>query len=163
MRPLNIAVVSVSDTRTAQTDSSGDYLASALQEKGHSLAERDLVPDEIYRLRALVARLIAEPQVEVVLLTGGTGFAVRDVTPEAVAPLLDRQVPGFGELFRSESVADVGAATMQSRALAGMANRTLVFCLPGSTGACRTAWEKILCAQLDSDTQPCNFVQILDA
>lgn len=161
MRALNIAVVTVSDTRTLETDTSGSYLAEALTAQGHQLGERALLADELYSLRALVAKLIADSKTEVVLLTGGTGFAARDVTPEAVAPLLDRQIPGFGELFRAESVADVGAATIQSRAMAGIANGTLVFCLPGSTGACRTAWEKILRLQLNSDTRPCNFVQLL--
>lgn len=161
MRSLHIAVVTVSDSRKQENDLSGNYLIEALSVAGHRLAIRHLVPDELYGLRAHVAGLIADLEVEVVLLTGGTGFAARDVTPEAIEPLLDRQIPGFGELFRSLSLADIGVATIQSRALAGLANGTLVACLPGSPSACRLAWEKLLCQQLDSRTAPCNLVSAL--
>jgi molybdenum cofactor biosynthesis protein B len=156
--PLNIAVLTVSDTRTSADDKSGDALAAQIAEAGHALYERALVKDDIYQIRALVSRWIADPQAQVVLITGGTGFSGRDSTPEAVTPLLDKQIEGFGELFRHISFSEIGTSTVQSRALGGLANRTLVFCLPGSTNACNTAWQKILQAQLDSRTRPCNFV-----
>ena len=159
--PLNIAVLTVSDTRTYDNDTSGDLLASRSVEVGHRLAARALLKDDLYKIRAQVATWIADDQVQVVLITGGTGFTGRDSTPEAVACLLDKQVEGFGELFRQISVADIGTSTVQSRALAGLANGTLVCCLPGSTGACRTAWEGILVEQLDARHRPCNFVKHL--
>ena len=156
--PLNIAVLTVSDTRTLQTDTSGQLLVDRLTAAGHKLAERVLLQDDLYRIRACVANWIAQDQVQVVLITGGTGFTARDSTPEAVSCLLDKQVDGFGELFRQVSVADIGTSTVQSRALAGLANATLVCCLPGSTNACRTAWDAILAEQLDARHRPCNFV-----
>ncbi len=155
---LSIAVLTVSDTRNINDDTSGAYLIEALTAEGHVLAERALVKDDIYQIRAHVSRWIADAGVQVVLITGGTGFTDRDSTPEAVAPLLDKQVEGFGELFRYHSLAEIGTSTIQSRALAGVSNRTLVCCLPGSTGACRTGWEKILKQQLDARQGPCNFV-----
>jgi molybdenum cofactor biosynthesis protein B len=154
---LNIAVLTISDTRTEADDSSGGYLAGAVREAGHTLVEKAIVRDDVYQIRAILSRWIADAGVTVVLTTGGTGVTGRDSTPEAVMPLLDRQVEGFGELFRSLSFADIGASTIQSRAFAGLANGTFVFGLPGSGGACRTAWEKILRPQLDRETQPCNF------
>lgn len=156
--PLNIAVLTVSDTRTLEQDSSGQLLVERLSEAGHSLADRVLIPDDVYRLRAEVSRWIADPQVQVVLVTGGTGFTDRDSTPEALLPLFDKQVEGFGELFRQISFTEIGTSTVQSRAVAGLANRTLVFCMPGSTSACRTAWDRILGEQLDARTRPCNFI-----
>ncbi|HYQ39855.1 MAG TPA: molybdenum cofactor biosynthesis protein B [Pseudomonas sp.] len=156
--PLNIAVLTVSDTRSLDTDTSGGLLVERLQAAGHSLAARVLLKDDLYRIRAQVAQWIAEDAVQVVLITGGTGFTARDSTPEAVACLLDKQVDGFGELFRQISVPDIGTSTIQSRALAGLANGTLVCCLPGSTNACRTAWDGILASQLDARHRPCNFV-----
>lgn len=156
--PLNIAVLTVSDTRSLDTDTSGGLLVERLQAAGHSLAARVLLKDDLYRIRAQVAQWIAEDEVQVVLITGGTGFTARDSTPEAVACLLDKQVDGFGELFRQISVPDIGTSTIQSRALAGLANGTLVCCLPGSTNACRTAWDGILASQLDARHRPCNFV-----
>ncbi|MBB3062362.1 molybdenum cofactor biosynthesis protein B [Microbulbifer rhizosphaerae] len=156
--PLNIAVLTVSDTRNDETDTSGQYLAEALQATGHKLADRKIVPDDIYRMRAEVSRWIAQEDIHAVLVTGGTGFTARDSTPEALQPLFDKTVDGFGELFRKISFADIGSATVQSRALAGLANRTLICCMPGSTGACRTAWEKILLEQLDARHRPCNFI-----
>lgn len=156
--PLSIALLTVSDSRTLASDSSGDYLAAALQQAGHRLHERALLADDRYQLRALVSRWIADPECDGVLITGGTGFTGRDSTPEAIAPLLDKQVPGFGEMFRALSFDEIGTSSLQSRAFAGLANATFIFCLPGSTGACRTAWEKLLQAQLDARTRPCNLV-----
>ena len=161
--PLNIAVLTVSDTRTLETDTSGQLLVERLSAVGHNLAARALLKDDLYKIRAKVATWIAEDEVQVVLITGGTGFTGRDSTPEAVACLLDKQVDGFGELFRQISLADIGTSTIQSRALAGMANGTLVCCLPGSTNACRTAWDGILAEQLDARHRPCNFVPHLKA
>ncbi|MBF8729895.1 MULTISPECIES: molybdenum cofactor biosynthesis protein B [Pseudomonas] len=161
--PLNVAVLTVSDTRTFETDTSGELLATRAVEMGHRLVARALLKDDLYRIRAQVAGWIADDQVQVVLITGGTGFTGRDSTPEAVACLLDKHIEGFGELFRALSILDIGTSTVQSRALAGLANGTLVCCLPGSTGACRTAWEGILVEQLDSRHRPCNFVPHLKA
>ncbi len=158
---LNIAVLTVSDTRTEQDDTSGDYLCDALTAAGHQLAERKIVIDDIYQIRAMVSKWIADADVHCVLTTGGTGFSGRDSTPEAVAPLLDKTVDGFGEIFRQISYEEIGTSTVQSRAIAGLSNRTLVACMPGSTGACRTAWEGILAQQLDSEWNPCNFVKTL--
>ena len=156
--PLNIAVLTVSDTRTFDTDTSGQLFVDRLQAAGHRLAARVLLKDDLYRIRAQVANWIAEEEVQVVLITGGTGFTGRDSTPEAVSCLLDKQVDGFGELFRHISLADIGTSTLQSRALAGIANGTLVCCLPGSTNACRTAWDGILAEQLDARHRPGNCV-----
>jgi len=156
--PLNIAVLTVSDTRSLETDTSGQLLVDRLQAAGHRLASRVLLKDDLYRIRAQVASWIAEDSVQVVLITGGTGFTGRDSTPEAVGCLLDKQVDGFGELFRQISVSDIGSSTVQSRALAGLSNSTLICCLPGSTNACRTAWDGILAEQLDARHRPCNFV-----
>lgn len=158
--PLALCVLTVSDTRDAASDTSGDYLMEALQSAGHRLAQRALLPDDKYRMRALVAGWIADAQVDGVLVTGGTGFTGRDSTPEALLPLLDKTMPGFGELFRALSVEEIGTSSLQSRAFAGLANGTFVFALPGSTSACRTAWEKILRAQLDARTRPCNLATL---
>lgn len=160
-RPLRIAVLTVSDTRTAENDTSGDLLAERLGAAGHALADRRLEADDIYRLRAAVSAWIADPDVDCVLITGGTGITGRDNTPEAIRPLLERDIPGFGELFRHVSLEEIGTATIQSRAFAGTANGTLVFGMPGSTGACATAWDRILAAQLDARTRPCNFVSLI--
>ncbi len=156
--PLNIAVLTVSDTRTLATDTSGQALVDGLTEAGHILTDRHLVRDDIYQLRAVVSQWIADPRVHVVLVTGGTGFTDRDSTPEALMPLLDKQIEGFGELFRSISLQEIGTSTVQSRAFGGLANHTAIFCMPGSTNACRTAWNKILVEQLDARHRPCNFV-----
>lgn len=158
-RPLNIAVLTISDTRSIQTDTSGNYLVDVLQEAGHRLYQRELVKDDIYMMRAMVSAWIADREVEVIITTGGTGFTGRDSTPEALSPLFDKVVEGFGELFRQLSYEDIGTSTVQSRCLGGLANRTAIFCLPGSTGACQLGWEQILQPQLDSRTGPCNFVQ----
>lgn len=156
--PLNICVLTVSDTRTQDTDTSGQQLQHLLQEAGHRLYQRQLVKDDIYQIRAAVSQWIADGQAQVILITGGTGFAGRDSTLEAVTPLFDKTVVGFGELFRHISFTEIGTSTIQSRATAGLANRTLIFCLPGSTGACTTAWQHIIREQLDSRHRPCNFV-----
>ncbi|MDP1699028.1 MAG: molybdenum cofactor biosynthesis protein B [Xanthomonadaceae bacterium] len=158
--PLSLCVLTVSDSRGPENDSSGDYLATALKEAGHRLAARALLPDDRYRLRAQVSQWIADPAIDGVLVTGGTGFTGRDSTPEALLPLLDKTMPGFGEMFRQLSYQEIGTSTLQSRAFAGLANATFVFCLPGSTGACRTAWEQLICAQLDARTKPCNLVNL---
>ncbi|MCC4590817.1 molybdenum cofactor biosynthesis protein B [Xanthomonas sacchari] len=157
---LNLCVLTVSDTRTLDQDSSGDYLVAALQGVGHRLHARALLPDDRYRMRATVSAWIADPQVDGILVTGGTGFTGRDSTPEALLPLLDKEMPGFGELFRAISVEEIGTSSLQSRAFAGLANATFLFCLPGSTSACRTAWERIIAAQLDARTRPCNLATL---
>ena len=158
---LNVAVLTVSDTRTQETDTSGAFLEEALLAAGHIVADCQIVIDDVYQLRAIVSQWIADPNVEVVLTTGGTGFSGRDSTPEALSPLFDKAIDGFGEVFRALSLEEIGSSTVQSRALAGMANGTVIFCMPGSTGACRTAWEGVLRDQLDSEHQPCNFVGVL--
>lgn len=156
--PLNICILTVSDTRSLETDTSGQKLQDLLTIAGHHLYARNLVVDDIYQIRSIISQWIADKQAQVILITGGTGFAGRDSTTEAVAPLFDKTVVGFGELFRQVSYLEIGTSTIQSRATAGLANRTLIFCLPGSTGACTTAWEKIIVEQLDSRHKPCNFV-----
>lgn len=158
--PLRLCVLTVSDSRTAADDSSGDYLADALASAGHELAGRALLPDNRYQLRACVSQWIADESIDGVLVTGGTGFTGRDSTPEALLPLLDKEMPGFGEMFRAISFEEIGTSTMQSRAFAGLANGTFIFCLPGSTSACRTGWEKLIRAQLDARTRPCNLANL---
>lgn len=156
--PLNICILTVSDTRDLNTDTSGQKLQQMLEADGHKLYQRQLVKDDIYQIRAVTSAWIADPQAQVILITGGTGFAGRDSTVEAMTPLFDKTVVGFGELFRQISYEEIGTSTIQSRAVAGLTNRTLIFCLPGSTGACTTAWQKIIREQLDSRHRPCNFV-----
>lgn len=158
--PLRLCVLTVSDTRTLANDSSGDYLVQVATDAGHLLHERLLVTDDIYAMRAIISRWIADDAVDGVLITGGTGFTGRDSTPEAVLPLLDKEMPGFGELFRAVSVEEIGTSALQSRAFAGLANQTFIFCLPGSTSACRTGWERIIGAQLDARTRPCNLATL---
>ena len=158
---LKVAVLTVSDTRTQETDTSGAFLEEALRDAGHHIADRQIVIDDVYQLRAIVSQWIADPGVEVILTTGGTGFSGRDSTPEALAPLFDKTIDGFGEVFRALSLTEIGSSTVQSRALAGLANGTVIFCMPGSTGACRTAWEGVLRDQLDNEHKPCNFVGVL--
>jgi len=156
--PLNIAILTLSDTRTSETDTSGQLLEDKLTAAGHVLADRELCKDDVYSSRAIVSGWIARTDVDVIITTGGTGLTNRDSTPEALLPLFDRVIDGFGELFRQVSYEEIGSSTVQSRALAGLSNQTLVFCLPGSTGACRTGWARILAEQLDSRHRPCNFV-----
>ncbi|MGP2771682.1 molybdenum cofactor biosynthesis protein B [Serratia marcescens] len=155
--PAHIAILTVSDSRGAAEDTSGQYLQEAAQEAGHQVVDRAIVKDDIYQIRARVSAWIADDNVQAVLITGGTGFTARDNTPEALLPLFDREVEGFGELFRMVSYEEIGTATIQSRALAGLANRTVIFAMPGSTRACRTAWERIIEEQLDARHRPCNF------
>lgn len=159
--PLNIAILTVSDSRTEANDTSGGYLRDAAATAGHRIMEKVIVDDDVYRMRAVLSRWIAAPEVQVVIATGGTGITGRDSTPEAVLPLLDKPLEGFGELFRHLSLQEIGSSTVQSRALAGMANGTFLFCLPGSGGACRTAWTQILEPQLDRRTRPCNFAILI--
>ncbi len=161
MIPLSVAVLTVSDTRTEESDRSGQALVERLTAAGHRLVDKRIVPDDVYRIRAVVAAWIADPDIQVVLTTGGTGFTGRDSTPEAVSVLLDKRIEGFGELFRQLSWHEVGSSTVQSRCLGGLANATVVFCLPGSTGACRTGWDGILAEQLDSRHKPCNFANLV--
>lgn len=155
--PLNIAVLTLSDTRQFDTDTSGQALEDMLTAAGHNLAARDICKDDIYACRARVSAWIADEGIDVIITTGGTGLTQRDSTPEALKPLFDRTIEGFGELFRQISYAEIGSSTIQSRAIAGLANQTLIFCLPGSTGACKTGWNGILVEQLDSGHRPCNF------
>lgn len=159
--PLTIAILTISDTRTQETDTSGQALVDHVTKAGHVLGERALVRDDRYALRALVSQWIADPKIQVIITTGGTGLTGRDSTPEAIKPLFDKEIEGFGELFRAISFAEIGTSTVQSRALAGLANGTVIFCVPGSTGACHTAWTKILESQLDRRHRPCNFVELL--
>jgi len=158
---LNIAVLTVSDTRTEDTDTSGKVLVEKLTAAGHHLVEKVILIDDRYLLRAQVANWVVGDNVDVVLVTGGTGITGRDVTPEAISPLFDKEIPGFGELFRMVSFDEIKTSTIQSRAIGGVSNGTLIFCLPGSTGACRTAWDRILNDQLDVGHGPCNFVEIM--
>ncbi|WP_336777242.1 molybdenum cofactor biosynthesis protein B [Pantoea sp. USHLN256] len=158
---LNVAVMTVSDSRDASNDTSGDFLRVALAEAGHQVVDRALVPDNRYRIRATVSRWIASDDVQVVIVNGGTGFNSKNSTPEALLPLFDREIEGFGELFRMISYEEIGSSTLQSRAVAGLANQTLIFAVPGSTNACRSGWERIIEDQLDARTRPCNFVSHL--
>lgn len=159
--PLRFAVLTISDTRTEADDRSGNWLRDAVLAAGHELVEKAIVKDDVYQMRAVFSRWIADEQVQVILSTGGTGVTGRDSTPEAVAPLLDKHIEGFGELFRQLSFEEIGASTLQSRCIGGLANATFVFCLPGSSGACRTGWDKILKPQLDLRTKPCNFAMLV--
>ena len=159
--PLNIAVLVVSDSRTEKTDKSGKLLESRLLAGGHRLYEKRVVPDDIHRIRAVVAGWIAEEQVNVILTTGGTGVTGRDGTPEAVRVLFEKELDGFGELFRQLSYEEIGTSSLQSRCVAGVANGTYLFVLPGSAGACATGWDRIISHQLDYRTRPCNLVELM--
>jgi len=159
--PVRIAVLTVSDTRTPETDSSGAYLAGAIEGAGHVVAGQTIVPDDEAGIRAAVEFWVDNPAVDVVITTGGTGLTGRDVTPEAVAPLFDKVIDGFAVVFHNVSFQSVGLSTIQSRACAGVANGTFIFCLPGSGGAVRDGWEKVISHQLDARTQPCNLVEIM--
>lgn len=157
-QPLQLATLTVSDSRDASNNTSGDYLREAAAEAGHSVIDHAIVPDNLYRIRAIVSRWIASEDVQVVIVNGGTGFNLKNSTPEALLPLFDREIEGFGELFRMISYEDIGGSTLQSRAVAGLANQTVIFAVPGSTSACTSAWERIIADQLDARTRPCNFV-----
>ena len=160
-KSLQIAVLTVSDTRTEADDASGDLLCGRLADAGHTLVERAIEIDDMYRIRARVSAWIANPGIDAILATGGTGFSDRDSTPEALLPLFDKTIDGFGELFRQVSLTQIGSSTIQSRAVGGLANGTLIFALPGSTNACRTGWDEILKFQLDADFKPCNFAELI--
>ncbi len=159
--PVRIAILTVSDTRTVDDDKSGSTLVSLLQEAGHDLADRAIVPDDIPQLRAKVSGWIADPGIDVVITTGGTGFTGRDVTPEALQPLFEKHNDGFSIVFHMISYQKIKTSTVQSRACAGSANGTYIFCVPGSPGACKDAWNEILKWQLDNRHRPCNFVEIM--
>jgi len=161
LKPLRVAVLTVSDTRDEATDKSGASLVERLRAAGHTLAAKAIVRDDIYAIRAIVSGWIADPNVEVVLTTGGTGLTGRDSTPEAIAALLDKEIDGFGELFRTISYEEIGASSLQSRCVAGVANATYIFCLPGSSNACATGWDKLIAPQLDSRTRPCNLADLM--
>ena len=159
--PLSIAVLTVSDTRSVAEDRSGALLVERVAEAGHQLGDRQLVKDDVYAIRAVVSGWIANPDIHVIMTTGGTGVTGRDGTPEAVSVLLDKEIDGFGEMFRDISYADIGTSTLQSRCLAGVANGTYLFALPGSSNACATGWDKLIEAQLDYRTRPCNLVELM--
>ncbi len=159
--PLNIAVLTISDTRGEDNDVSGKTLVARLEKEGHQLAEKKIVPDDIYQIRAALSTWIANPDINAVLTTGGTGVTGRDGTPEAVQPLLDKEINGFGEIFRTISYEEIKTSSMQSRALAGVANATYIFCLPGSSGACKTGWDHLIQPQLDYRHRPCNLVELM--
>lgn len=159
--PLNITVLTVSDSRTEETDKSGKRLVECLENEGHNLYEKVIVPDDIYQIRAEVSKWIADEQVQVVMTTGGTGVTGRDGTPEAVNILFDKTIEGFGETFRAISYEQIKTSTIQSRAIAGVANGTYIFCMPGSPGACATAWDELIKHQLDYRTRPCNLVELM--
>ncbi|MEO0816761.1 MAG: molybdenum cofactor biosynthesis protein B [Pseudomonadota bacterium] len=160
-KPVRIAVLVVSDTRTLQTDTSGATLCARIEAAGHTLAARDLLPDDVYAIRAQVSAWIANPDVDVVITSGGTGLTGRDVTPEAIMPLFDKTIEGFSVVFHQVSFESVGLSTLQSRAVAGLAGGTFVFCLPGSTGAVKDGWDKVISHQLDSRHKPCNLVELM--
>ncbi len=160
-KPLNIAVLVVSDTRTEADDLSGKALVDRLTGAGHRLAEKFIVPDNIYQIRAVVTRWIADSRIDVIISTGGTGITGRDGTPEAMIPLFDKVLDGFGEVFRAISYQEIKTSTVQSRAVAGVANATFIFCVPGSSSACRTAWDHLIRDQLDFRTRPCNLVELM--
>lgn len=160
-QPLNIAVMTVSDSRTDADDKSGNILVDRLTGAGHTLAEKIIVRDDIYQMRAVASRWIADESVQVIITTGGTGLTGRDSTPEGMQALFDKTIEGFGELFRWLSYEEIGTSTIQSRAIAGLANGTPIFCLPGSSGACMTGWDKIIVNQLDATFRPCNLVELM--
>ncbi|MSR15061.1 MAG: molybdenum cofactor biosynthesis protein B [Gammaproteobacteria bacterium] len=159
--PLAIAVLTISDTRTEDNDTSGKMLVSHLSAAGHRLCDKQIVRDDVYQIRATVSRWIADENVSVILTTGGTGVTGRDGTPEAIKVLFDKEISGFGEMFRMLSFDSIKTSTLQSRAVAGVANGTYIFCMPGSPSACTTAWDSLICAQLDYRTRPCNLVELM--
>ncbi len=158
---LRCGLLTISDTRTLADDKSGSWLEQAIQTAGHTVADRHIVPDDIYAVRAVVSKWVADGEIDAVITTGGTGFTGRDSTPEALSPLFDKNIDGFGELFRQISYDEIGSSTIQSRAVGGLANATLIFALPGSSNAVKTGWEKILVNQLDINFKPCNFAELI--
>lgn len=159
--PIKVAILTVSDSRTEADDTSGDALVDRLEQAGHMLVEKIITVDDKYKIREVVSRWIADKAVDVVISTGGTGLTGRDITPEAIKPLFDKEIEGVGELFRLVSYEEIGTSTIASRCIGGVANGTFVFCLPGSTGACRTGWDKVIAPQLDCNTRPCNIVALM--
>lgn len=159
--PVTLAVLTVSDSRTEEQDKSGKLLVQRAVDAGHRLREKSLCRDDVYQIRSVVSRWIADPEIQLVLTTGGTGITGRDGTPEAIRPLLDKEIEGFGEMFRTVSFNEIGTSSLQSRALAGVANGTYVFVLPGSSGACATAWDELIARQIDYRTRPCNLVEMM--
>ena len=159
--PVAIAILTLSDTRTLADDSSGNFLVQAISAAGHRIAERALLPDNRYQIRAKISAWISDSDVDVIVCTGGTGFTGRDSTVEAIQPLLDKEMPGFGEVFRALSYAEIGSSSLQSRAFAGVANGTFIFALPGSSGACRLAWNQLISVQLDARVKPCNLIALM--
>ena len=160
-RPVNIAILTISDTRVAENDVSGRTLVERLKSAGHQLVAQGIVPDDLYQIRAIISTWIATPTIHVIITSGGTGLTGRDKTPEAIKPLLDKEIMGFGELFRALSFAEIKTTSLHSRAFAGVANGIYIFCLPGSAGACKTAWDQLIMPQLDYRTQPCNLVEMM--
>ena len=159
--PVNVAVMTVSDSRTEDNDTSGHALVEKLTSAGHKLSDKCIIADDVYKIREMISRWIVSSDVDVIITTGGTGLTGRDITPEAIRPLLDKEIEGVGELFRLVSYEEIGTSTVASRAFGGVVNGTFVFCLPGSTGACRTGWDKVIGPQLDSRTRPCNIVALM--
>jgi len=159
--PVNIALLTISDTRNVEDDTSGKVLRERVNEAEHNVVAQEIVPDDKYQIRSIVSQWIADKNVQAIISTGGTGLTGRDGTPEAMKPLFDKEIEGFGELFRQISYQDIKTSTVQSRAVAGVANGTFIFCLPGSSGACRTGWDDILKEQLDIRHRPCNFVELM--
>lgn len=159
--PVNIALLTISDTRTVENDTSGKLLRERVEAESHRVADQKIVADDKYQIRAVISQWIADPDIQAIITTGGTGLTGRDGTPEAVKPLFDKEIEGFGELFRHISYQDIKTSTVQSRAVAGVANGTFIFNLPGSSGACRTGWDDILKEQLDNRHRPCNFVELM--
>jgi molybdenum cofactor biosynthesis protein B len=159
--PVNIALLTISDTRTLENDTSGKVLRERILTENHLLADQQIVRDDKYQIRAVISQWIANPDIQTIITTGGTGLTGRDGTPEAVSVLLDKEITGFGELFRQISYQNIRTSTIQSRAIGGVANGTFIFCLPGSSGACKTAWDDILKEQLDNRHRPCNFVELM--
>ncbi len=159
--PVNIAILTISDTRTIDNDTSGKVLRERILDANHTVVAQEIVQDDMYQIRSIISQWIVNPDIQAIITTGGTGLTGRDGTPEAVKVLLDKEIEGFGELFRHISYQDIRTSTIQSRAIGGVANGTFIFCLPGSTGACKTAWDDILKEQLDARHRPCNFVELM--
>ena len=161
MKKLNIAIIIISDSRTLRTDKSGKLLKKLIEQNGHKIFDRVIIPDNVYKIRSVVSEFIVNEKVDVIISSGGTGITGTDGTPEAVRVLLDKEIEGFGELFRMLSFNQIKTSSLQTRCLAGVSNSTFIFVLPGSAHACKTAWEEIICHQLNSNTKPCNLVMLM--